>query len=425
MRPANVARVAGAMRRLYLQAFLVRAAVGILVYALTEYYFDADAEESLLEDARGYERIGYRVANDWLFGRSSELDRVMEGGKFGWLMVVAIAVFYYLLQGLRIVPLLLVFYSAVTALVPVYTYRIAAHLGASETTARRAALLVAFSPAFVFWSGTLYKEGVILICLNLIAYYTLRLQAQWEAKSLAITALALLALSGLRFYLAIMVGLAVSFGLLLWRKNPVSKKPAAGIMPLLSQAVIAVIFISLVTAFGFKEHQELTLFETRDGVLVELDRHRRNLALEAHSGYLIDADITKPEGAAELFGVGLFYFLTAPGPWQTGRLRQNLVIPETTFWMMLYPLIVIGILRSRRDNWQGTAFLVAMTAGMCVVYAFLSGNIGVAYRMRSQVWLLWAPFAAWGWEVWRERRRQAREVRTATRRKRLVGARWR
>lgn len=421
------------MRRLYLQAFLVRAVVGVIVYALSEYYFDAEAQDIvLLEDARGYERIGHRIANDWLSGRPSELDDIMEGGTYGWLMVAAIAAFYYLLQGLRIVPLLLVFYSAITALVPVYTYRIASHLGASETTARKAALLVAFSPAFVFWSGTLYKEGLVLICLNLLVYHTLRLQSRWEPKALVIMSLSLLALSGLRLYLAIILSLAVSCGLLLGRRKPTRGHERPGVMPLLRQAVIVAIFISLMTAFGFKEHQERVLFETRGGVLVQLDTHRRNLATEAHSGYLIEADITRPEGAAELAAVGLFYFLTAPGPWQFGRLRQNLVIPETTFWIMLYPLIVVGMLRARRANWQGTAFLVVMTAGMCVVYALVSGNIGVAYRMRSQVWLLWAPFAAWGWEVWWQRRwhakealREAREARLAARRRRLLGARLR
>jgi hypothetical protein len=79
----------------------------------------------------------------------------------------------------------------------------------------------------------------------------------------------------------------------------------------------------------------------------------------------------------------------------------------------LYPLIAIGVIRGLRVNWPGTVLLLATTGGMCVIYTLLSGNVGIAYRMRSQVWLLWAPFAAWGWEVWREGRRQPRQGRLA------------
>jgi len=101
------------------------------------------------------------------------------------------------------------------------------------------------------------------------------------------------------------------------------------------------------------------------------------------------------------------------------------VIPETAFWLLLYPMIGIGIIRGLRVNRPGTVLLLAATGGMCLVYALVSGNIGIAYRMRSQVWLLWAPFAAWGWEMLRERRRAHAEGGTQKRRspvrQRLVG----
>jgi hypothetical protein len=120
--------------------------------------------------------------------------------------------------------------------------------------------------------------------------------------------------------------------------------------------------------------------------------------------------------------LGLFYFLTVPFPWQLGAVRQNLIIPENCFWLALYPLMVVGIRRALKFNRPGTVFLLLMTAGMCVIYALLAANVGTAYRMRSQVWLLWAPFAAWGWEVWRERRRRpARQPQLARGSSRAIG----
>ena len=127
----------------------------------------------------------------------------------------------------------------------------------------------------------------------------------------------------------------------------------------------------------------------------------------------------------QYFPLGLLYFLTVPFPWQLGAIRQILIIPENAFWLGLYPLIVVGISRALKANRPGTLFLLLMTGGMCVVYALLAANVGTAYRMRSQVWLLWAPFAAWGWEVWRERRRPARQGRLARGSSRAVGTRSR
>ena len=117
--------------------------------------------------------------------------------------------------------------------------------------------------------------------------------------------------------------------------------------------------------------------------------------------------------------------MTVPFPWQVGSFRQNLIIPENVFWLGLYPLIVVGIRRALKSNGPGTVFLLLMSGGMCVVYALLAANVGTTYRMRSLVWLLWAPFAAWGWEVWRERRRQARQGRLARGGSRVVATRSR
>jgi hypothetical protein len=125
----------------------------------------------------------------------------------------------------------------------------------------------------------------------------------------------------------------------------------------------------------------------------------------------------------QYFPLGLFYFLTVPFPWQVDSFRHVLIIPETLFWLGLYPLMVVGIRRALKSNPPGTVFLLLMTGGMCIVYALLSANVGTTYRMRSQVWLLWAPFAAWGWEVWRERRRQARHGRSARLGSRVVATR--
>jgi len=229
------------------------------------------------------------------------------------------------------------------------------------------------------------------------------------------------ALFGLRFYIAAVMTAVVGAGLLLARRGHARRVTPSTVMPTIArQAIVAVLFVGLVASLGLHEMAERQITETREGILLEVDKTRHWLATSAQSGYYPDADLATPQEAVEFFPIGLFYFLTVPLPWQTGALRQNLIIPETAFWLLLYPLIGIGFVRGWRVNWPGTMVCVAATAGMCIIYALLSGNVGIAYRMRSQVWLLWAPFAAWGWEVWAERRHKTASVRVAARRARLT-----
>jgi len=392
--------------------------VGLLAYALTLY-----ADLPIVEDAQFYEEIGYEVAQNWLSGMEVDFDALPEGVQTARLLVTAIAAFYYVTGGLRVLPLLLIAYSAVTALVPGYVYRVARELQAPEAVARRAGWLVALSPGFVFWSGSLYKEGLTLLLLSVAAYHTLRLQSGWKGRSLTTLVVCVVALWEVRFYLAILLGLAVALSLLWGRMARAGR--FIGVPVFVRQAAIMSAFALVIISVSVTIRTEHVLMESDEGVLVNLDVRRGGSAREAKSGYLQEASVATPEEALQYFPVGLFYFLTVPFPWQVGSFRQNLIIPENAFWLGLYPLMVVGIRRAFKSNRPGTVFLLLMTGGMCVIYALLAANVGTTYRMRSQVWLLWAPFAAWGWEVWRERRRQPRRGRLARGSSRVVATRSR
>lgn len=410
------------LQRVYWWGFAVRAGAGLAAY-LAWLYTDL----VLFEDAAYYEHMGYYVANQWLTGKSVNLFEMLPVySRFATLLIAIIAGFYYALDGLRATPVLLVFYSAITAVVPVYTYRVAKELGTSSVTARRAAWLVALTPSFAFWSGALYKEGLVLLALNAGTYHTLRLQSRWQARSVVMVTASVLVLWGVRFYLALLMAVAVALALLWPRMHMLSGHQKAGTFAVpVRQAVVGVLLVALMFAMGAVESANQVLLETERGILVELDSRRQWDANAAASGFLQDARISTPEEAIEYFPKGLFYFLTVPLPWQFGSVRQNAVIPETAFWLLLYPFIALGFLRGLRDNRGGTVFVLMVTIGMSVLYAMLSGNVGSAYRMRCQIWLLWAPFAMWGWEAWRQQRAEkgavAAAARLAAMRRRRVG----
>jgi hypothetical protein len=405
------------LAQLYRWAFLVRALSGLTAYVMILY-----TDVPFLEDALFYEYVAYDLATEWLSGRWVDLESLAPGAMNAQLLVMLIAGFYYLTAGVRALPVLFVFYSLITALVPVYVYRVTRELQAPQVVARRAGWLVALSPAFVFWSGSLYKEGLTLLFLSVAAYHTVRLQSGWRPRSVVITLMCILGLWGIRYYLAISLMGAVAVSLV-WGRRP--KAGGSKSLPVfVRQMFIVSGFAVLLIALGITERTERVLLEEENtGLLVNLDERRAGSASEAASGYLHEGRIDTAEGALQYFPLGLLYFLTVPFPWQVGAFRQNLIIPENVFWLALYPLIAVGIVRALKHDRPGTVFLLLMTGAMCAFYALLAANVGTAYRMRSQVWLLLAPFAAWGWEVCRERRRPARGRRFADRQWRLERSR--
>jgi hypothetical protein len=158
-----------------------------------------------------------------------------------------------------------------------------------------------------------------------------------------------------------------------------------------------------------------------------MDVSRSDLARSGQSGYLPNADVSTVPQALRFMPVGVLYFVTVPWPWQVGSARQNITLPETAFWVLiLYPLMGLGVVQALRRNFQGSSLLVIMGLAICSFYALLVGNIGTAYRLRIQVWLLGAVFAGLGWQRWKELRAQ-RPVRVARRPARgnrpLTGAR--
>lgn len=394
------------VRRIYLWSFLLRFAAGIVGWLLTVWF-----ALPFLQDAFSYEEIGASIANDWLAGRSSAwLDAVVSNPNTheAWGITVFIAVFYWLLGGFRAIPVLIAVYSLFTAIAPVLVYRIARQLGAAPNTARVGAWLTVFSPAFAFWAGALYKEGLVLLLLLLAMYHVLRLQAKLSLWSVAILTFSLIALFSLRSYLSLAASAVAVIGLVFGRSA--TAKPGTAPLTLLRQGLIIGLFVAAMAVVGFTSTLQQVVPTDTQSVFSQIQSSRSDLAT-AGSGYLPGADVSTPEAAVAFLPVGLFYFLTVPWPWDLGALRQTLIIPETAFWVLLYPVLLLGMVRGLRRNFQGSILLVTMSMAICIFYAIFIGNIGTAYRLRIQVWVLWAVFAGWGWEWLQEKFASRRTLR--------------
>jgi hypothetical protein len=388
------------LRRIYWASFAARCSIGLVGWFVTAFQL---VNISLLEDALFYEDMGAGVADDWLAGRSSPwLTDAIEHSRSGWGMVVVIAAFYFLTGGLRLLPLLIVGHSALTAWTPIWTYRIGRKLHASSSAAAFGAWLVALSPAFAFWSGALYKEGLLLLVLSVVVYHALTLQETGRLRSLVIIVLSLPVLFALRFYLAGLVTIVLFLGLLLARNRPSSDDRAG--LGFLRQFLVVSIIGALLFAIGFTDRIAQIAPEDLGDGLARIEGSRKDMSNQP-SGYLGHENISTPLEALAFLPKGLVYFLASPFPWQYStdmeHLRQTLAIPETLAWVCMYPLVLIGLRQAWRRNKPGALLLVLLTGAICGFYAIFCGNIGTAYRMRIQVWVLWAPLIGMGWEAWR------------------------
>lgn len=386
-------------RRLYWWSFALRVSAGLVGWLLTVLGLIP-----FLADALGYEAIGIRVAQDWLAGRNSIwLDAALSspGGREAWLIVLFVAVIYWLLGGIQLLPLLILIYGAITAFTPVLVYRIALQMGATTRAARIGGWLTALSPAIAFWSGALYKEGLILLLMLFALYHALRLQEKLRLSSIIIIAVCLFALLGLRAYLSLILSAVILAGLVLGRSN--NDKRGTAPVVLIRQLFIVIVLALALGLVGYTGIAEQQLPSDVSQILQQFQSSRADLA-NAGSGYLQGASVATPEDALAFLPLGIFYFLTVPFPWDFGAIRQTLIIPEVLFWILLYPLLFVGMIRGLRINFQASLLFISMSIALCVFYALLVGNIGTAYRMRIQVWVLWAVFAGWGWEWFQQKR---------------------
>lgn len=407
------------LRRLYWYSFLARFGTGMLGWSLL--YF---SNLAFIADAAYYDRVAGSIADDWLNGRSSawlELNMGNHGKPV--LMVTVLACFYVLTLGVRALPVLIALYCLLTSWTPIWMYRVAACLGLTRQASLTAGRMVAFLPAFVFWSAALYKEGLIHLFMTILMYHGLRFQQTSRTIFLAGVIGCLVVIGLLRFYLFPLLGLTVLLGLLLPGRNASAGSLAGRLVLMVPLTiVIGAGAVGLVLSVddpapavygGWDEGTHDAIPLDLESAIRKLDVSRRDMAT-ARSGYLPEVSFESVQDVLVFMPKGMLYFMTVPWPWQIGSVTQNLAVVDTAMWLLLfYPMFLAGLPRVAWNEPGGSFLLLAPAIAMCCLYSVFLGNIGTAYRMRIQLWLLMAPFVAAGWQMLKGHRPLATDVVSA------------
>ncbi|HEV8187196.1 MAG TPA: glycosyltransferase family 39 protein [Pyrinomonadaceae bacterium] len=374
------------LMRLFLIAVVVRIVLSMAIFV-------GHAEEFFGGDANTYDIFGQSLVASWHGDtyHASKFAGFTHTGASAWGMLYLVAVVYEVIgRNMLAIQLINASIGATTAIV---VYYVAQNLFSNARVSKLAAVLVAFFPSLILWSSQALKDGLIILALALSIFATLRLMEKIKIGYVVVLIGALLALFSLRFYIFYMMCAAVAGSFFLGSKA----FSAQGFM----QRFIAV------TAIGLA----FTWFGVLQGASVQFERYanlkmvqtsREDLAA-AGSGFMKDVDVQTTEGALTVIPIGLLYLMFAPFPWDFATLRQTITLPEMIVWWMVFPLLVLGLWYSIKHRLRQVSPIIIFTTMLTLAYSLFQGNVGTAYRQRSQLLVFYFIFVAVGAIILKER----------------------
>jgi hypothetical protein len=372
--------------RLFLVGVMVRIVLASVIYmGHMEEFFGGDANtydifgQSLLEGLHG---------NDY---HIQKYQSFVASGAGAWGMLYLVAGIYEMVgRNLLAVQLVNASIGAATGIVVYYT---AMSLFNNVRVAKLAALLVTFFPSLILWSSQALKDGLIILALAMSILATLRLMEKITFGWVLLITVSLLTLLSLRFYIFYMMTAAVAGSFVMGMKTLSAQS--------FLQRFVAVAAIGLAfTWFGVLQYAG-NQFD-RFANLKQIQMSRQDQA-EAGSGFGKDVDITTTEGALSVIPLGVVYLLFAPFPWQLSTFRQSITLPENIVWWLAFPLLVLGLWYSIKHRLRQVSPIVIFTSMLTLVYSVFQGNVGTAYRQRSQLLVFYFIFVAVGGIIMKER----------------------
>jgi hypothetical protein len=210
---------------------------------------------------------------------------------------------------------------------------------------------------------------------------------------------ALLCLLSLRFYVFYMIATAVGGALV------IGSRQVSAISFVRQFAILVMLAVALTYVGVHKFASEQ--FETF-GTLEKVERSRRDMARRGESGYGEDADVSTVDGAISNVPLGMLYLLFAPFPWQLTSLRQAITLPEMIIWWASFPMMILGLWFSMRYRLRVIAPILIFTTLLSLAYSVFQGNVGTAYRQRSQLLVFYFIFVAVGYVVVIEKREETK-----------------
>ena len=387
--------------RVFVAATIIRAAVGAAIY-----YFHL--QDFFGGDAYTYDYLGSTIIQFW----RGELSYAYYEDALGfyvqrnWGMPYTVGAIYMVVGRNMLATQL--FNAVVGGATAPLIFLCARHIFQNMRVAKIATLAVAFYPSLVLWSSQGLKDGPIVFLLVLTMFATLKLGEKASIKYGALLVFALYGLLCFRFYIFYMAVAAVGGAFVIGMRQQTTQS-------LLRQFLVIIALGVSLTYMGVLRTAGTQVDAYAD--LERIQRSRRDLSLRANSGFGQEVDVSTTSGALTAVPLGLTYLLFAPFPWQLASLRQSITLPEMVAWWASFPLLVLGVWFTVSYRLRQALPILIFTSMLTLAYSIFQGNVGTAYRQRSQILVFYFIFVAVGAVLVREKRenrkREEQRVREA------------
>jgi 4-amino-4-deoxy-L-arabinose transferase-like glycosyltransferase len=372
--------------RLFLLAVLARIVLGTIIFSM-------GLEDFFGGDAITYDQFGQSLVESWHGNEfhSEAYTNFVSSGASAWGMLYLVAGVYELV-GANIFAIQLI-NASVGATTAILVYFVAQTLFNNIRVSRVSAILVAFFPSLILWSSQALKDGLIIFALVLCIHATLRLMEKITVRYSVILSISLMSLLSLRFYIFYMMAAAVTGSFILGMK---SLSAQSFLHRFIAVGAIGLAF----TWFGVLRYAEVQFDRYASLKMIQMSREDQ---ANAGSGFGKDVDVGTAEGALSVIPMGVVYLLFAPFPWQFTTFRQSITLPEMIVWWLCFPLLVLGLWYSIKHRLREVSPIVIFTSMLTVAYSLFQGNVGTAYRQRSQLLVFYFIFVAVGAIIMKER----------------------
>lgn len=332
-------------------------------------------------DSQTYDYFGAAVADSWTRGESIHGWAETVEGRVNRGFIYFVAGVYYLFgRNVLLVQLLNGIVGALTAVV-IFELGLMIYGKRAATTAM---LFTAFVPQMIFWSCALYKDPAVMLCIALNILAVLKLRQKFRLGLVILYLASAAALVWLRFYIFYAIVAATLAGMVIRQRR-------RAFFGLVSQMtlVLGLIVLLLFTPMGQEVFRYTQILDLQQLSIARMDLARGG------SGFGQGADVSTVSGVLGFLPIGATYLLFAPFPWTVVGLRQALALPDVLLWYALVPALIRGLLACRRRLAQTIPILV-FTASLTLAYGAFLGNVGTAYRQRTQVMMFYFLFIADG-----------------------------
>jgi 4-amino-4-deoxy-L-arabinose transferase-like glycosyltransferase len=370
--------------QIFVSALLVRVLLATAIYYLRLQGFFGG-------DALTYDQQGFALTQVWQ-GQIS-YDDFTYGRVHDFLGMPYLVAGIYTLVGRNTLAVQL-FNAVLGAATAPVVYVCAQRIFQNVRVARVAALLVAFYPSLILWSSQALKDGPIMLLLAVTMLATLKLGERFSVKYLAVLMFSLFGLLSLRFYVFYIMIVAVGAGFFIGMRQFTTQR--------FVQQLVMVVCVGLALMYMGVLRTASVQFEDY-GNLERVQRSRQDLASSAQSGFGQDVDVSTTSGALSAIPLGMIYLLFAPFPWQMANLRQSITLPEMMLWWGSFPLLVLGGWFTLKYRLRQALPMILFTLMLTLAYSIFQGNVGTAYRQRSQLLIFYFIFVAVGYVLMKER----------------------